>query len=214
MSDRSLTPELLLGAYAAGVFPMAETRDDPDVFWVDPRRRGIIPLDGFHLSRSLAKRMRRGDVRVSMDRAFESVLDGCADRNETWINETIRALMIEMFRMGHAHSFEVWQSDRLIGGMYGIALGGAFFGESMFSRSTDGSKMALAFAVDHLRRAGFTLFDTQFLTEHLASLGAVEISRDAYRKRLAQALDVPADIHALPFETDAQAVVQRMTQMS
>jgi leucyl/phenylalanyl-tRNA--protein transferase len=214
MSDRSLTPELLLGAYAAGVFPMAETRDDPDVFWVDPRRRGIIPLDGFHLSRSLAKRMRRGDVRVSMDRAFESVLDGCADRNETWINETIRALMIEMFRMGHAHSFEVWQSDRLIGGMYGIALGGAFFGESMFSRSTDGSKMALAFAVDHLRRAGFTLFDTQFLTEHLASLGAVEISRDAYRKRLAQALDVPADIHAFPFETDAQAVVQRMTQMS
>lgn len=214
MSDRSLTPELLLGAYAAGVFPMAETRDDPDVFWVDPRRRGIIPLDGFHLSRSLAKRMRRGDVRVSMDRAFESVLHGCADRNETWINETIRALMIEMFRMGHAHSFEVWQSDRLIGGMYGIALGGAFFGESMFSRSTDGSKMALAFAVDHLRRAGFTLFDTQFLTEHLASLGAVEISRDAYRKRLAQALDVPADIHAFPFETDAQAVVQRMTQMS
>ena len=214
MSDRSLTPELLLGAYAAGVFPMAETRDDPDVFWVDPRRRGIIPLDGFHLSRSLAKRMRRGDVRVSMDRAFESVLHGCADRNETWINETIRALMIEMFRMGHAHSFEVWQSDRLIGGMYGIALGGAFFGESMFSRSTDGSKMALAFAVDHLRRAGFTLFDTQFLKEHLASLGAVEISRDAYRKRLAQALDVPADIHALPFETDAQAVVQRMTQMS
>lgn len=214
MSDRSLTPELLLGAYAAGVFPMAETRDDPDVFWVDPRRRGIIPLDGFHLSRSLAKRMRRGDVRVSMDRAFESVLDGCADRNETWINETIRALMIEMFRMGHAHSFEVWQSDRLIGGMYGIALGGAFFGESMFSRSTDGSKMALAFAVDHLRRAGFTLFDTQFLTEHLASLGAVEISRDAYRKRLAQALDVPADVHAFPFETDAQAVVQRMTQMS
>lgn len=214
MSDRSLTPELLLGAYAAGVFPMAETRDDPDVFWVDPRRRGIIPLDGFHLSRSLAKRMRRGDVRVSMDRAFESVLHGCADRNETWINETIRALMIEMFRMGHAHSFEVWQSDRLIGGMYGIALGGAFFGESMFSRSTDGSKMALAFAVDHLRRAGFTLFDTQFLTEHLASLGAVEISRDAYRKRLAQALDVPADVHAFPFETDAQAVVQRMTQMS
>jgi leucyl/phenylalanyl-tRNA--protein transferase len=214
MSDRSLTPELLLGAYAAGVFPMAETRDDPDVFWVDPRRRGIIPLDGFRVSRSLARRMRRGDIRVSMDAAFASVLDGCADRNETWINETIRTLMIELFRMGHAHSFEVWQGDQLIGGMYGIALGGAFFGESMFSRSTDGSKMALAFAVDHLRRAGFTLFDTQFLTEHLASLGAVEISRDAYRKHLAQALDVPADIHAIVLEKDPQAVVQRMTQTS
>ena len=214
MSDRSLTPELLLGAYAAGVFPMAETRDDPDVFWVDPRRRGIIPLDGFHLSRSLAKRMRRGDIRVSMDRAFESVLHGCADRNETWINETIRDLMIQLFRMGHAHSFEVWQGDRLIGGMYGIALGGAFFGESMFSRSTDGSKIALAFAVDHLRRTGFTLFDTQFLTEHLASLGAVEISRNTYRERLAQALEIPADIHACGIETDPQAVVQRMTQTS
>lgn len=214
MSDRSLTPELLLGAYAAGVFPMAETRDDPDVFWVDPRRRGIIPLDGFHLSRSLAKRMRRGDIRVSMDAAFDCVLDGCADRNETWINETIRDLMIQLFRMGHAHSFEVWQGDRLIGGMYGIALGGAFFGESMFSRSTDGSKIALAFAVDHLRRTGFTLFDTQFLTEHLASLGAVEISRNTYRERLAQALEIPADIHACGIETDPQAVVQRMTQTS
>jgi leucyl/phenylalanyl-tRNA--protein transferase len=214
MSDRSLTPELLLGAYAAGVFPMAETRDDPEVFWVDPRRRGIIPLDGFHVSRSLARRMRRGDIRASMDSAFEFVLDACADRKETWINKTIRALMIKLFRMGHAHSFEVWQADRLIGGMYGIALGGAFFGESMFSRSDDGSKMALAFAVDHLRRTGFTLFDTQFLTEHLASLGAVEISRDAYRKRLAQALDVPADIHAFELEKDPQAVVQRMTQIS
>lgn len=214
MSDRSLTPELLLGAYAAGVFPMAETRDDPDVFWVDPRRRGVIPLNGFHISRSLARRMRRGGIHASMDTAFELVLDACADRKETWINETIRALMIELFRMGHAHSFEVWQGDRLIGGMYGIALGGAFFGESMFSRSTDGSKMALAFAVDHLRRAGFTLFDTQFLTEHLASLGAVEISRSTYRARLADALEIPADIHAVTLEKDPQAVVQRMTQTS
>lgn len=214
MSDRSLTPELLLGAYAAGVFPMAETRDSPDVFWVDPRRRGVIPLDGFHISRSLARRMRRGSIRASMDTAFEAVLDGCADRQETWINETIRQLMLELFRMGHAHSFEIWRDDELIGGMYGIALGGAFFGESMFSRATDGSKMALAFAVDHLRRTGFILFDTQFLTEHLASLGALEIARSTYRARLSQALEVPADIHALDLEHDPQAVVQRITQTS
>lgn len=214
MSDRRLTPELLLGAYAAGVFPMAERRDDPDVFWVDPRRRGILPLDGFHLSRSLARRLRRGDVQASLDRDFEAVLDGCADRSETWINETIRALMIDLFAMGHSHSFEVRKDGVLIGGMYGIALGGAFFGESMFSRATDGSKMTMAFAVDHLRRCGFRLFDTQFLTDHLASLGGIEISRSAYRRMLAEALEIPADIHAIEIETDPQAVVQRITQTS
>lgn len=214
MSDRKLTPELLLGAYAAGVFPMAERRDDPDVFWVDPRRRGIIPLDGFHISRSLARRMRRGGIQAALDRDFEAVLDGCADRSETWINDTIRDLMLELHRMGHAHSFELRRDGALIGGMYGIALGGAFFGESMFSRAVDGSKMTLAFAVDHLRRTGFRLFDTQFLTEHLASLGAVEIPRNDYRKLLAEALEIPANIHALEIEADPQAVVQRITQTS
>ena len=214
MSDRKLTPELLLGAYATGIFPMAETRDDLEVYWVDPRRRGILPLDGFHISRSLARRMRRGDLRASMNEAFEQVLDGCAARDETWINATIRDLMIRLHERGFAHSFEVWQDGRLIGGMYGIALAGAFFGESMFSAATDGSKMTLAFAVDHLKRSGFMLFDTQFLTEHLASLGAVEIPRDEYRKRLKEALEHPADIRALPVDTDAQAVVQRMTQTS
>lgn len=214
MSDRRLTPELLLGAYAAGVFPMAERRDDPDVFWVDPRRRGIIPLDGFHISRSLARRMRRGGLVASLDQDFEAVLDGCADRKETWINATIRDLMLDLFQMGHAHSFEVRQNGVLIGGMYGIALGGAFFGESMFSRATDGSKMTLAFAVDHLRRCGFRLFDTQFLTEHLASLGAIEIPRSDYRKMLSKALEIPADIYAVKIETDPQAVVHRMTQTS
>lgn len=214
MSDRKLTPELLLGAYAAGVFPMAETRDDPDVFWVDPRRRGILPLDGFLMSRSLARRLRRGDTVASMDQDFEGVLDGCADRDETWINATIRGLVVELYRMGYAHSFEVRRGGVLIGGMYGVALGAAFFGESMFSRATDGSKMALAFAVDHLRRTGFRLFDTQFLTDHLASLGAVEIPRSAYRERLAKALEMPADIHAVMIERDHQAVVQRITQTS
>ena len=214
MSDRSLTPELLMAAYAAGVFPMAETRDDPEVFWVDPHERGILPLNGFHMSRSLARRMRRGDVHATLDTAFEEILDGCADRDETWINDTIRNLMSDLFTMGHAHAFGVWRDEKLIGGMYGLALGGAFFGESMFSRDTDGSKMALAWAVDHLKRTGFTLFDTQFITPHLSSLGAVEIPRSTYRARLDVALEVPADIHEIPLETDSQAVVQRITQTS
>lgn len=214
MSDRSLTPELLLGAYATGVFPMSEARDDPDVFWVDPRHRGILPIGGFKMSRSLAKRMRRGDVTATLDRDFRAVIDHCADRPETWINTTIRDLMLALARMGYAHSFEVWRGSDMIGGLYGVALGSAFFGESMFSRASDGSKMALAFALDHLRRTGFTLFDTQFLTPHLASLGAIEISRDTYRKALATALETQANIYAEPFGGDAQAVVQRMTQTS
>ena len=214
MSNRSLTPELLLAAYAAGVFPMAETRDDPEVFWVDPQERGVLPLDGFHMSRSLARRMRRGGYKARLDQGFEDVIDGCADRDETWINGTIRGLMTDLFAMGHAHSFGVWKGDLLIGGMYGLALGGAFFGESMFSRETDGSKMALAWAVDHLRRTGFTLFDTQFITLHLATLGAVEIPRLMYRAQLARALELPADIHRFSLESDPQAVVQRITQTS
>jgi leucyl/phenylalanyl-tRNA--protein transferase len=184
------------------------------VFWVDPRRRGILPLDGFRMSRSLARRMRRGGMVASLDEDFEGVLDGCADRDETWINDTIRDLMVELHRMGSAHSFEVRQDGVLIGGMYGVALGAAFFGESMFSRATDGSKMALAFAVDHLRRTGFQLFDTQFLTAHLASLGAVEISRSAYRELLANALEMNANIRSQQIERDPQAVVQRITQTS
>ncbi len=214
MSDRSLTPELLLGAYAAGVFPMAETRDDPDVYWVDPRERGILPLNGFHMSRSLARRLRSGAYRATLDEAFAEVVDGCADRGETWINDTIRDLMLELHARGYAHAFAVWCGDEVIGGMYGLALGGAFFGESMFSRKTDGSKMALAWAVDHLRRTGFALFDTQFITPHLSSLGAVEISRSHYHALLRPAIEQPADINAVALETDPQAVVQRITQMS
>ncbi|PWK57082.1 leucyl/phenylalanyl-tRNA--protein transferase [Silicimonas algicola] len=214
MSDRRLTPELLLGAYAAGVFPMAETRDASEIFWVDPERRGILPLDGFRMSRSLARRMRSGRFRATLDRSFPQVLDGCADRDETWINGTIRDLMLDLHALGPAHSFEVWEGEKLAGGMYGIALGGAFFGESMFSRVTDGSKMVLAAALDHLRRCGFTLFDTQFLTPHLASLGGVEITRAAYRARLARALADRASIDAIAMDGDLQAVVQRMTHTS
>lgn len=207
-----LTPDLLLQAYRVGVFPMSEGRDDPEVFWVDPRMRGVIPLDGFRISRSLARTMRRGHFTVTIDTAFEEVVQGCADREETWINDTIFALYRALFQRGDAHSVEVWQDGALVGGVYGVTVGAAFFGESMFSRATDASKVALAYLVDILRRGGFTLFDTQFITPHLASLGAVEIPRDAYRQRLAKAIAVPA-IFTGPVPT-VQGVIQRNAQTS
>ncbi len=209
----SLTPDLLLRAYAVGIFPMAEHRDDPEIFWVDPQRRGVMPLDGFHISRSLARRMRRGGFDVTINRDFASVLDGCADRTETWINEELRAHYLALHNAGHAQSLEVWDSDRLIGGVYGVTLGAAFFGESMFSRRTDASKIALAYLVDRLRETGFTLFDTQFLTPHLASLGAVEISRGEYHRALEKALAQPAEF-TRPLHQRAQDVIQRITQTS
>lgn len=208
-----LTPELLLRGYAMGIFPMAEHRDDPEVFWLDPRRRGIMPLDGFHLSRSLARRMRRGGLAVTTDRDFAGVVDACADRAETWINAEIRAQYIALHHIGHAHSLEIWEDDALVGGVYGVTLGAAFFGESMFSRRPDASKIALAYLVERLNSAGFTLFDTQFLTDHLASLGAVEITRAEYHRRLETALDGQADFTAPPIPTP-QEVIQRITQMS
>lgn len=207
-----LTPDLLLQAYRVGVFPMSEGRNDPEVFWVDPRMRGVIPLDGFRISRSLARSMRRGHFTVTVDTAFDDVVRGCADRDETWINATIFDLYRALFRRGHAHSIEVWQDGTLVGGVYGVAIGAAFFGESMFSRATDASKLALAYLVDILRRGGFQLFDTQFITPHLASLGAVEIPRDAYRKRLARAIAAPA-VFSGPVPT-AQEVIQRNAQTS
>ena len=214
MSDRQLTPELLLSAYASGIFPMAEGRNSRDIYWVDPRHRGIMPLDGFHMSRSLAKRLRQGDYRIALSTDLDAVLDGCADRDETWINGTIRDLTHTLFTAGRAHTLEVWRDEKLIGGVYGITLGAAFFGESMFSRETDASKIALAWLVDHLNRTGFTLFDTQFITPHLASLGGIEISRTIYRAHLAEALTVPASINKYALETDPYAVVQRITQTS
>lgn len=183
-----LTPDHLLMGYAQGIFPMAEGRHDPVVHWVDPRERGIMPLDAFHISRSLARRIRRWPHQVTVDRDFAGVVQACADRPETWINATIFDLYAQLHARGVAHSLEVWESDALIGGVYGVVLGAAFFGESMFSRRTDGSKIALAYLVHRLRTGGFTLFDTQFLTPHLASLGGIEIPRAAYQRMLAQAL--------------------------
>ena len=187
-----ITPDTLLRAYAQGIFPMAEGRDDPAIHWVDPRRRGILPLDGFHLSRSLARRMRRGGFTLTTDQAFASVVTACADRPETWISHRIQDLYQALHARGHAHSIEVWQNGHLVGGVYGVVLGAAFFGESMFSRVTDASKIALAHAVQVLRAGGFQLFDTQFLTPHLASLGGLEIPRARYQHLLAQALARPA----------------------
>ena len=210
----TVTPELLLQAYRVGVFPMAEHRDDPEMFWVDPRKRGVFPLNGFRISRSLSKTLRRNDYQVTLNTAFCDVIDACADRSETWINQEIRALYEDLHHLGHAHSLEIWNGTRLIGGVYGVTVGGAFCGESMFSRERDASKIALAWLVDLLRRTGFVLFDTQFLTHHLASLGAVEITRAEYRAHLARALQVEADITSAPLAGSGQDVVQRNTQTS
>ena len=188
----ALTPDILLRAYGIGIFPMAESRDNPEIHWVDPKRRGVFPLEGFHISRSLAKHILTADYRVTVDTAFAEVVAGCADRPETWINAEITALYTALHQMGQAHSLEVWQEDALIGGVYGVTLGAAFFGESMFSRQTNASKTALAYLVHRLRAGGFQLFDTQFLTPHLASLGAVEIPQAEYHRRLAQAQQAQA----------------------
>ena len=187
-SREELTPEILLRAYSLGIFPMSDGRDDPDIHWVDPRLRGILPLEGFHLSRSLARRLRSGRFRVTTDTSFEAVVEACADREETWISHRIQRLYARLFQLGHAHSVEVWEDTRLVGGVYGVTLGAAFFGESMFSRATDTSKIALAHAAHRLRAGGFRLFDTQFLTPHLASLGGQEITRAEYHNLLADAL--------------------------
>ena len=215
MTDE-ITPELMLHAYASGIFPMAENRDDPDLFWVDPRRRGVFPLGGFHISRSLARKMRKGGYRVAIDEDFPGTVAACGDRGETWINPTLRDLYQALHRLGFAHSFEIRDTmdNALWGAVFGIALGGAFFGESMVSGRTDGSKIALAHLVDHLRRAGFTLFDTQFITPHLATLGAVEIPRAAYRRRLEIALARQGRFTRTRLEQDPYSVIQRNTQTS
>jgi leucyl/phenylalanyl-tRNA---protein transferase len=184
----TLTPELLLQAYAAGIFPMAESADDPELFWVDPKRRGVLPLDGFHVPKRLIRTLRSGRFEIRCDSAFEAVMRCCAaasdDRPSTWINDEIVTLYTELFRRGAAHSVESWVDGELVGGLYGVHLGAVFFGESMFSRVTDASKVALAHLVARLRQGGFTLLDTQFVTEHLQRFGAVEIPRREYQSRL------------------------------
>ncbi|CDZ27755.1 leucyl/phenylalanyl-tRNA--protein transferase, partial [Neorhizobium galegae] len=191
----AITPEILLRAYSIGLFPMAESADDPEIFWVEPEMRGILPLDAFHLSKSLAKAVRKTPLDIRFDTAFERVIALCAepagDRPSTWINSTIRKLYNELHRMGHAHSVEAFEGDELVGGLYGVSLGSAFFGESMFSRRTNASKICLVHLVERLRKNGFTLLDTQFTTEHLKTFGAIDIPKDDYLKLLRIAVDSP-----------------------
>lgn len=189
-----LDPDLLLRAYSIGVFPMADSRVARDIFWVEPKKRGVLPLDGFRMSHSLGKTIRSDRFTVTADRAFRQVVDGCAQptpsRPDTWINPQIERAYAELHLRGHAHSIETWHEGRLVGGLYGVKLGAAFFGESMFSRMSDASKVALAWLVARLKVGGFRLLDCQFITEHLASLGAIEIGREAYVSLLDEALGV------------------------
>ncbi|MBA8838579.1 leucyl/phenylalanyl-tRNA--protein transferase [Ochrobactrum sp. RH2CCR150] len=191
--DYTIEPELLLRAYATGVFPMAEEADDPEVFWVRPEKRGVIPLDGFHIPRSLQKTIRQGIFDIRLDSDFNGVIDGCAsgagERARTWINGPIREAYGKLFEIGHCHTVEAWHEGKLVGGLYGVTLGRAFFGESMFTRKRDASKVCLAFLVQHLVKQGFLLLDTQFTTPHLERFGAMEVPRKKYEKILERALE-------------------------
>lgn len=195
--DIDITPELIIRAYCAGIFPMSEDAADDEIFWVSPEQRGIIPLDTFRPSTSLRKAMRKSGFAIRVDTDFAGIIHDCAtvgaERDTTWINGTIRRVYGELFRRGIAHTVEVWDGADLVGGLYGLAIGGAFFGESMFHRRTNASKMAMAHLVERLRAGGFVLLDTQFLTDHLQSLGGIEIPRADYEERLAEALGHKGD---------------------
>ncbi|WP_430398256.1 leucyl/phenylalanyl-tRNA--protein transferase [Ferrovibrio sp.] len=220
-NPQPLTTDLLLHAYASGYFPMADSADDPGYFWVYPEYRGVIPLDRFHLPRSLAKTVRNGSFRVHVDRDFAAVIAACAEpsrdplsqRRNTWINAVIRNAYTELHRKGFAHSVECYDDeDRLVGGLYGVRLNGAFFGESMFSRATDASKVALVHLVARLRMGGFVLLDTQFITSHLARFGAEEIRRAEYLERLGEALDVTADFGRMPLDATPANVLAALSE--
>ncbi len=213
-----LSPEILLRAYAVGLFPMAERHDDSTLYWIDPEKRGIIPLDSFHIPRRLRRQARAGKFEIRCDTAFEDVIRSCAkpadDRKETWINEEIIRLYVDLHKMRRAHSVETWRDEELVGGLYGVALGGAFFGESMFSLERDSSKIALVNLVARLKKSGFRLLDSQFVTPHLAQFGAVEIHRSGYRQLLASALDKNAKFHPVLEPDELKSFIQSTTQTS
>ena len=216
-----ITPELLLDAYAYGVFPMAEDAEDTDLHWIDPERRGVLPLDCFHVPHSLRRILRRRPFEVRVDTAFRSVIEGCAEMTEgrprTWINRPIINAYVGLFERGYAHSVECWNGDRLVGGLYGVSLGAAFFGESMFSRVSEASKIALVHLVARLKFGGFKLLDTQFVTDHLERFGAQEIPRTLYRRRLRTAIRESADFYRLDEgarDGGPDAILQLLTQTS
>lgn len=215
---RGFGAEDLIECYARGVFPMAEGRDDPRIYLLDPDERGVIPLDGLHIPRSLKKTVRQDVYDVRYDTAFEAMVEGCAaparGREETWINDGILSLYRELHQLGFAHSVECWRDGELVGGLYGVALGGAFFGESMFSRRTDASKVALVHLVAQLKAGGYILLDTQFTTEHLERLGAITVPRDIYRMRLADALAIDTVFPAVPEGMSGAQALQSSTQTS
>ena len=214
----SLTPDDLIGLYARGVFPMADSRDDPDLYVVDPPMRGVLPLDQFHLSRRLARTVRQNRFEVRVDTAFDAVVEGCAgggpERPKTWINAEIQSLYGELHRRGVAHSIESWRDGELVGGLYGVRIGAAFFGESMFSRATDASKVAMVHLIARMWAGGFLLLDCQFLTSHLATFGGVEIPRRTYRMMLKAALDRRGDFYRMPMAADGACALQAISQRS
>ncbi|MEM1200437.1 MAG: leucyl/phenylalanyl-tRNA--protein transferase [Pseudomonadota bacterium] len=214
----TITPQILLKAYAAGIFPMAESADDPSLYWIDPDQRGIIPLDKFHLSRRLKRTILSEPFKVTVDTAFSETIAACAeprpDRQTTWINTRIRALYNQLFRMGFCHSVECWKDGELVGGLYGVSIGGAFFGESMFSRERDASKIALVYLVARLNAGGYKLLDTQFVTDHLSTFGAHEVDREVYHQLLEDALGVEGAFGTLPSDVSAEGVLQFVSQTS
>ena len=213
-----LTPQILLRAYAAGIFPMAESRDDPKLYWIDPEMRGLLPLEKFHVPKKLRRAVRQDVFEVRCNTAFLDVMRGCAEATETrpntWINAEIVSLYEDLYAMGHAHSVETWRDGQLVGGLYGVALGAAFFGESMFSRETDASKVALVHLVARLKAGGYLLLDTQFVTTHLRRFGTVEVSRGEYHRRLGEALKIQARFYPELPEGALEAVLQSRTQTS
>lgn len=212
----AITPEILLKAYAVGMFPMAESADDPTLFWVEPEWRGVIPLDGFHLPKRLARTVRQDLFEVTVDVDFAGVIDGCAapgpGRRKTWINGRIRRLYGELFRRGHCHTVECRLGGELVGGLYGVSLGAGFFGESMFSTATDASKVALVHLIARLRAGGYQLLDTQFVTEHLLRFGAEEIPREIYSRKLEAAVGETADFFALPRTTSGAEALRWLAE--
>ena len=206
-----ITPQVLLKAYTCGIFPMAESAEDPALYWIEPQHRGILPLDRVHVPRRLARTLRTTHLQVRVDTDIAGVIEGCAasrpGRRSTWINERIRALYRDLFELGHCHTVEVWNGRRLVGGLYGVALNGAFFGESMFSYERDASKIALVHLAARLAHGGFMLLDTQFVTDHLRQFGTVELNREEFHRLLEKALDVDAEFKRLALDANPETVL-------